>query len=904
VTEPVADAPLRHVGLYRLDEPLGRGGMGTVHRGVHTVTGAMVAIKTVQPTSSGLLASLRREIHALAQLRHPGIVRIIEDGVQEGLPWYAMEIVPGLTLRRYLTTQDDATHAIHDEDNLSTVEETHPDGVGWWTDQADQSGVWGRSSSGIIVPPPEILSQGPLPTWDLHKGLAVARRLCDVLAFLHGEGIVHRDLKPSNIIVRDDGSPVLVDFGLAARFRTRESLDTPYSATGTAAYIAPEQASGELVDARADLYSLGCILYEIVTGRVPFVGENAAVLRYQHTSLDPVAPSQLTDRADALPGLEALIMTLLAKDPRARLGHAADVASALETIGAPHPESDTLPQARSYLYRPAFVGRAHELKDLAARLEELENNVGSAAFVIGESGVGKTRLLLELCSDARRRGVRVFACQCPSPSDPDVAASTRSRPLEPLRPLLQMVADQCRRGENKELEDLLKEQAQLLALYEPSLVDVTGPLMLAGTVSPQQARHRLYASVEQTLTVLTRKRPALLAIDDLQWADELTLGFVRYLVQTGHGKRLPVLLIATWRSEEAPQSLREIDASGIHTMQIERLSEREVRSMVADMLALSDPPASLVSFLARQSEGNPFFVGEYLQAALDERILRRDQHGRWRAPELTNPKAEPLAALSLPRGMKELIGRRLDDLSHHGRRLLTAAAVVGRVSHVSLLEAVTALQPDEFLDAIQEVIRRQFMEHWDAERIAFKHAKIREVAYARLSQEYRVALHRSVAETLEERPDKRHAALGRHWEQAGDIKRAVRCYLTAARATAERYAGEEAERLYRTTLKMLGKTAEAATVRLELVQRVLLAMGETDEALTEAKAALAEAEAGDAQPTVARALHLLAVAHEEAGNYREGMEYASRAQALHAELGDTVAAAEMLEHLSICASRL
>ncbi|MFT7626077.1 MAG: serine/threonine protein kinase/tetratricopeptide (TPR) repeat protein, partial [Myxococcota bacterium] len=904
-----------------------RGGMGTVHRAVHLVTGHEVALKTVHPTGASVVASLRREIHALAQLRHPGIVRILEDGLQNGLPWYAMELVPGVTLRSFLTAgpTDGAEGATIDnptDEGMATIAESHAAGEAWWTEQAFSSASWTAVSNPSMEL--DIITSADAepsdkrrradsapPDWDLAAGLGVARKLCDVLAFLHGEGIVHRDLKPENIIVRGDGTPILVDFGLAASFTAhggREVLDVPSSATGTAAYIAPEQAGGELVDARADLYSLGCILYEMVVGRPPFAGENAAVMRYQHTSLQPTPPSELTDKPLEYPGLEALIMRLLSKDPRRRLGHAADVATALERVGAAKPAPHAWPIAQSYLYRPAFVGRAHELKDLVAHFDGLDQRKGASAFVVGESGVGKTRLLLELGRQARRRGFSVFACQCAQPSGPEEELAVRGRPLEPLRPLLQRVADQARGGHDPELERLLAEQAQLLALYEPALMSVTGPLRLPPNMSPGAARHRLFASVEQTLAQVTSKRPAVLAIDDLQWADELTRGFVRYLITTRHGDRLPVLLIGTWRSEEAPGDLADVGSSDVQIANIGRLPERAVRSMVADMLALDNPPESLVQFLTEQSEGNPFFVGEYLHAALDERILQRDRSGHWQVPELTHPRIKMLAGLSLPSGMANLIGRRLDDLMPRARRLLKTAAVVGRVIRLDLLEAVAPLERDEFLGAMQELLRRQFMEERDQDRVAFAHSKLREVAYQRIPAEHRATLHRAVADEIERKvltePDHDlHAELGRHWECAGEPERATLSYLVAARATADQFAGEEAERLFRSALRLLPQdSVDAARVRLETAERVLLAAGATEEAIDEGALALSISEKARDTALIARSLRLLALSHQAAGRATAGLEHARAARDHYDVLGDRSGASEMLQVMSQCAS--
>ena len=278
------------IGPYNILGTLGRGGMGVVYRGRHEETGDLAAVKTVRMARESLLASFRREVRALAGLRSPGVVRILGDGVHEGLPWYAMELLDGVTLRRMLTPGpggDGERTAVE----IATV------------------------SDATQLAPMPTTSRDPAPAPSRAAALAVLRRLCTTLAFVHGEGIVHRDLKPSNVVVLPSGTPVLVDFGIVAHFAgtsSREALGLTADSLGTVAYIAPEQLLGELVDARADLYALGCVLYEVLTGAPPFAGRSYVDTVTAHLEEEPVPPSEL---ADCPAGLDALVMRLLAKRP-------------------------------------------------------------------------------------------------------------------------------------------------------------------------------------------------------------------------------------------------------------------------------------------------------------------------------------------------------------------------------------------------------------------------------------------------------------------------------------------------------------------------------------------------------------------------------------------------------------
>ncbi|RKH54639.1 protein kinase domain-containing protein, partial [Corallococcus llansteffanensis] len=197
---PPARAPEapEYLGPYRVLGVLGRGGMGIVYRGEHVDTGEAAAVKTVRATSRAMLATIRREIHALSRVRHPGIIRVVAQGVADGLPWYAMPLLPGPTLRDSVCPQGFEPAAGL---GLGPLERTE--------------------TMPALAPPGPERSRGPSPrppstAASLGSALLLLRRLCAPLAFLHGCGLVHRGLKPENVVIHEDGRPILVDLGIAA----------------------------------------------------------------------------------------------------------------------------------------------------------------------------------------------------------------------------------------------------------------------------------------------------------------------------------------------------------------------------------------------------------------------------------------------------------------------------------------------------------------------------------------------------------------------------------------------------------------------------------------------------------------------------------------------------------------
>ena len=269
------------LGKYTLGALLGQGGMGAVYRSHHPLLNRPVAIKVMLANiAADPQAHQRflREAQLVAVLSHPNIVNIFDVDIQDGQPYIVMDFAPGGSLAARLQA-------------------------------------------------------GPIA---LGETLRLAAPLADALAYAHGQGLIHRDLKPANVLLRPDGSPVLADFGLARPIMgdSAAQITATGAVMGTLAYMAPEQFSARPADARSDLYAFGVMLYEMLTGRVPFEGDSAQIM-YGHLQQPPPPPRQLNP---ALPdAVERLILRLLEKNPDMRPQSAADLAAelrALQSAGA------------------------------------------------------------------------------------------------------------------------------------------------------------------------------------------------------------------------------------------------------------------------------------------------------------------------------------------------------------------------------------------------------------------------------------------------------------------------------------------------------------------------------------------------------------------------------------------
>jgi serine/threonine protein kinase len=321
-------------GPFRLEKQVGRGGLGAVYRAVDSRTQATVALKLLPPgTDPAATRRLRREFDSLRHLHHPNIVRVLDAGEENGVPWLSMEFVDGMVLREWLTVASEPQQLEPEH------EDTASEGV-------DLDVLFEEPDSGALLAAararklsmitgleamlsPEEQSDHSHPD-RLHALCEALAQVCDGLSFIHARNLLHRDIKPSNVLVTAARRAILVDFGLAKSMHDDQITDHG-RVVGTYRYMSPEQARGEPLDRRSDLYALGVTLYELLAGRAPFTFSNQYELLEAIVSREPPELSHINPRAPAV--LCGLTHRLLSKDPRQRPSSAAEVAVLLRVIG-------------------------------------------------------------------------------------------------------------------------------------------------------------------------------------------------------------------------------------------------------------------------------------------------------------------------------------------------------------------------------------------------------------------------------------------------------------------------------------------------------------------------------------------------------------------------------------------
>jgi eukaryotic-like serine/threonine-protein kinase len=644
---------------YRLERLIARASMGSVYKAMQQDLQRPVAIKVLNPQ---LLASniarerFRREALAVASLKHPHIVTVFDFGANPyGLFYIAMELLEGRTL----------SDRLMEEKRL-----------------------------------------------DIAEAVRIALEICDALAQAHSGGIIHRDLKPSNIFLSRDSSgekSKVIDFGLV---KLKERADAFKSITagaliGSLHYSAPEQHRSVEVDARADIYSLGVILYHMLTGRRPFDAPSKAQVIYEQLNTKPLPPHRII--FDIPPALEMLVLKAMEKDPSERFQTISDFARALQqapkraarrTVGLfvssqlAHSKEQAQKEFQQATQRALcfehFVARKRELSRLQMAFEQASEGRQAAILITGDPGIGKTRLIAGCLKELGEEGALCFTGQF---------TNSLSTPwaLTNLRLYLQQLLAGDPAGFNKIFGPTAQALQEAISVTNTA---ATTEAFFEPREGPQAERSM--ELLAQAYILLSEQQPVVIALDDLHDAEETGLNFLMYLI--GAAPRARIMLLFSARAQEIarPGSLvahwldRMANQRQLQRLPLGPLSTADLRLLVEkifDPVAISE---EVISRLWQATEGNPFHLVSVLRLMVEQRQITWDEQ-QW--------QFSTLAEIKIPDSVARLIEARFSFLSPESRKMLESAAILGETFSFEALKRFTGMEEDELLRIIDDGLR-------------------------------------------------------------------------------------------------------------------------------------------------------------------------------------------------------
>ncbi len=624
------ESPPPNVEGYFIVEEIGRGGMGVVYRAIHEKYDREVALKTVLDISPVELQRFKQEFRSLADIAHENLATL-HDLVADGdRLCFTMELLEAVDFTEYVWS---GFKALHQPDDVALV---------------------GQSLNGAPRLTPEVRER-------LYAGL---KQLVLGLNALHNAGMLHRDIKPSNVLVTTEGRVALVDFGLASQFK-EDATERPTGIHGTPEYMSPEQAACESLAPASDWYAVGVMIYEVLTGHFPFGGKPLQVIVDKQNKTPP--PPRELEHATP-PQLNNLCAGLLSKDPEKR-PTAADV---LRCIGAEDLIASLSISARVGAGQAVeLVGREVHLKGLHASFRQVGRGMTKSIFVHGESGMGKSVLIQKFLSDLRKddRAV-ILAGRC---------YEQESVPFKALDNLIDSLADYLTGLPEADARQATPEDLLPLVRLFPVLGQIPGALdpgrPSIENVDQQELRQRAMNALREMLKHLSKTRPVVLYIDDLQWGDEDSADLLADLVRPPDAPR--VLVLGSFRTENRDtslclQALDKAYTTGRYRprreeMVVDSLPEADAKRLALMLLRRHDPGSQILATkIARESRGWPFFVWELAQHVQD-------------SPEIADQSLE----------LDEVIWTRVQRLPNEVRQLLELVAVTGRP--LPALEAYQAI---------------------------------------------------------------------------------------------------------------------------------------------------------------------------------------------------------------------
>ncbi|MDP9194969.1 MAG: protein kinase [Acidobacteriota bacterium] len=761
-------------GRFMIQRRIGAGGMGVVYEAFDRDRAQAVALKKLLGTDATAIVRIKNEFRALADVVHPNLVRLYEL-IGEGDDWFfTMELIDGADFLNYVrghrsSILEDATTEGSKSNTVTLI--------------AKQD----RPFDAERVRPVAEVEPGQDIVVDYDTLRRTLRQLAEGVAALHDVGKLHRDLKPSNVLVTPAERVIVLDFGLATDVT---GFDKKMTFGGTPAYMAPEQIAEMPATESSDCYAIGVMLYEALTGTLPFSGNFYSMLMQKRTT-EPRPPIELVETIPK--DLSSVCSELLRRDPETRLSARALAQRVVARRDRVVEHAVTLSRPRGI----PFIGRIEQFEQLENAYAATERGTPVTVMLRGQSGMGKSALVRHFLHEVQRRDptLVVFTGRC---------YEQESVPYKAVDSLIDDLARYLKRASPLEAKALMPTDAAALARLFPVLQEIEqltkGRRRQVDVRDSQELRRRAFAALRELLARMADDRRVILFLDDVQWGDRDSAALLAELLRPPDAP--PLLVIAAHRTEEAEISpllmelkkIREAEESAlgdVREVSLETLTANEAHDLARTLL--QDSMAQLggkerVDAIAREAGGSPFFIVELARYSESTGLAT----GEYGAGDMA---------------LDSVIHSRISLLPEGGRDLLEVVAVAGRPIVATAANSAAGLHRED--QAMQARLRADHLlrtrVRGGRDEVDTYHDRIREAILAALPTERRRAHHLTIATTLEAEGARDPEVLAVHYREAGDTARAASLALEAGDRAAAALAFENAAHFYEMALELRGQ---------------------------------------------------------------------------------------------------
>ncbi|WP_437711811.1 AAA family ATPase [Sorangium sp. So ce448] len=601
----------------------------------------------------------------------------------------------------------------------------------------------------------QLLAARPSRTMPLGEALDLAAALAEGLAAVHAAGLVHRDLRPHNVLVGASGAVKITSFGVDAEItRAHERLYAPAVLADVLPYVSPEQ-TGRMnrgVDHRTDLYALGVLLYQMLTGQRPFEAPDPMELIHAHLALAPAPPSRLDP---AIPeAISGVVLKLLAKNAEDRYQSAEGLLADLERCREALRSTGTIEpfvagqRDRQDLFRihQKLYGREQDIEALTASFERALKGSRESVLVSGYSGIGKSSLVQEILKPlARQKGY--FTSGKYDQYNRDAPYSAVIQAFDGLVRQILTESDARIQRWRSALLEALGPNAQVVCDVIPSLGHVVGPQPPVPALDPLEAQNRLNRCFLQFVSVFARgAHPLVLFLDDLQWIDPASLGLLRSLLADDSLEAL--FFCGAYRDNEVSpahpfvRAIEELEHAGlvVRDIVLAPLARPHLLEMLSDCLKRDDC-GPLVDAVQKKTGGNPFFVKQFVRSLYDHGALTFAAGSGWRW-DLAR-----IGALAYTDNVVDLMARTIARLRPEAVEALKLAAAIGNRFELDVLATVSECSLEEACSRLDPAVSEGLVTP-GREGYRFAHDKVQESAYAMIPEADRPAFHLRIGRLL------------------------------------------------------------------------------------------------------------------------------------------------------------